>query len=266
MDHFAAVPQVEENPEVLSQDFDLLSGNQNLQHVEQNIESNGQGNSRGLDEKSDDLPFISIKHNHEVKPLTKEEAILYAQKGIDYDRIRASHDFIAELSQEEGISPEQWRNNLLKLRDEQKNRALENQAEPETVAFRQTLQEKRLVELEKEISSRREQEKQIAEAYEFQVKYPEVNIDDLPDSVLLEVNSGIPLKYAYAEYAFSVAQKKLDALYANRLNANAATGSLSGAAEVQKDFYTKDEFYKLPESRKNQLIDSGRIYDFMSKW
>jgi hypothetical protein len=274
MDNFAAVPQVEENSEVLTQDFDLPSGGQILMQSGQNLQTKAQGNlqcreqknSQVSDEKSDNQPFISIKHNHSIKPLTKEEAILYAQKGIDYDRIRASHDFIAEISREEGISPEEWRNNLKKQRDDQKVHELAGQADSGTVAYRQIEQEKRLVQLEEEIAFRREQEKQIEDVAEFQAKYPEVNIDDLPDSVLIEVNSGVPLKYAYAEYAYSAAQKKLEAYDANRLNADAATGSLSGNAEVLKDFYTKDEFYRLPEIRKNQLIDSGRIYDFMSKW
>lgn len=112
----------------------------------------------------------------------------------------------------------------------------------------------------------KEEERQTTEMLEFQKKYPEVNIKEMPQSVMLEVNNGVPLKYAYAEYAYSVAQKKLEAIYANNANAAATAGSVSGTGEAIKDFYTKDEFNRLPENRKNQLIDSGQIYEFMANW
>ncbi len=271
MDQFAALPQVEEIAGEFAQELAMLSEHSGLQTGGQDrqAEVGGQDKEQGDSEDAADMvnePFLRVKHNHSVLPLTKEDAILYAQKGIDYDRIRASHDLIAALSCEEGISPEEWRKNLIRQRAEQKKGLEGGSSEEGAVAVRQAEQEKRLAQLEEEIAIRREQEKQMAEIAAFQKKYPEVPLDELPESVLTEVKAGVPLKYAYADYAYAVAQKKLAAYEANSLNATAATGSLSGSAEVQKDFYTKDEFYRLPEGRKNQLIDSGRIYDFMSKW
>ena len=69
------------------------------------------------------------------------------------------------------------------------------------------------------------------------------------------------LRRRYAEL-----QAKYDAETANRANAQAALGSVSGGDAVERDYYTSQEWDRLPEHLRRKFIKNGRIFDFMKKW
>jgi len=42
--------------------------------------------------------LFEVKHNKEVKKVTKDELLSLAQKGMDYDRIRPAHEYVKQLA------------------------------------------------------------------------------------------------------------------------------------------------------------------------
>ena len=61
-------------------------------------------------------------------------------------------------------------------------------------------------------------------------------------------------------------KEQYDALLANRANAQASTGSVAGGQAYEKDYYTSQEWDRLPQNLQQKFIRSGRIFDFMKKW
>ena len=59
---------------------------------------------------------------------------------------------------------------------------------------------------------------------------------------------------------------KLDADNANRANAAASIGRLSGGEAAGKDYYTSKEWDKLSKKEKEKFIKSGKVYEFIKKW
>ena len=94
-----------------------------------------------------------------------------------------------------------------------------------------------------------------------------IEISKIPNSVLQDASEkNIPLTYAYAMYQNKIIAQKVAADATNKANAAASSGSMKTESVIEKDFYTKAEFQALPESKKNELIDSKKVFEFMKKW
>lgn len=61
-------------------------------------------------------------------------------------------------------------------------------------------------------------------------------------------------------------QAKYDAEVANRANTQASLGSVSGGEAVERDYYSSQEWDRLPAHLRRKFIQNGRIFDFMKKW
>lgn len=83
------------------------------QPAEQTAEATEQANEHPVEQPNADTESeqqasttepetIELKHNGEVKRVSRDELISLAQKGLDYDRIRPAHDFVKELAEKSG--------------------------------------------------------------------------------------------------------------------------------------------------------------------
>jgi len=107
-------------------------------------------------------------------------------------------------------------------------------------------------------------------------EYPDAAKDgeqNLPQEVMELREKGMSLLSAYRLYdlrqtktKLAQAEAKFEAEVANRAAEAAATGSLAGGEAHVKDYYTSEEWDKLPHSIKERFIKSGRIFEFMKKW
>lgn len=61
-------------------------------------------------------------------------------------------------------------------------------------------------------------------------------------------------------------EKRLEIETENRENAAASTGSVAGGNAAEKDFYSSQEWDRLPPQSKEKLIRNGKIFEFMKKW
>lgn len=180
-----------------------------------------------------------------------DELIAAAEKGLDYDRIRPSHDFVKELAAKSGESDVSRYIERVKA----KEKPAAEQYDSESAPF----SDNRFGELEALLR-----------------EYPEALKDgklELPEEVKTLEKSGRPILEAYRVYDLKRTKAQcaelaslLEAERTNRSNDIAAVGSLSGGDAVEKDFYTSGEWDRLPEKTKEKLIRNGKIYQFMKKW
>jgi hypothetical protein len=95
----------------------------------------------------------------------------------------------------------------------------------------------------KEIQSKREREN--AEFKDFANSYPEVKPTDIPKEVWEQQAKGIPLKYAYADYALRQMKAEEAKAKANKANADSSTGSVNSNGNTNDvGFISFEDFEK----------------------
>jgi hypothetical protein len=208
----------------------------------QSQQETGQHTDNGEDETR-----YTLRHNKADVTLTLGELLKTAEKGLDYDRIRPSHEFVKKLAEKKGESD--IARYLAKMREELSDAAAV--AEP--------------------AHGRAENETEvIAREYPQFVKNGAL---ELPEAARRMVADGVaPLEACRAAdlqetKAFCARlESKLAALEEGRVNAAASIGSLSGGEAPEKDYYTAKEWDRLPGKQKEKFIKNGKIYAFMRKW
>lgn len=163
----------------------------------------------------EDKPFrLMVKFNHNELELDEENARVLAQKGLNYDKVKAQLDSFTSV-------------------DAQTKGNFEEEADG------------------------------------FFEKYPEVRAADIPESVMLEYQRGVPLSVAFESYLnvqkINALSEELSALKAaneikaaNEGNSVSATGSISGFGAVNiDDIYTEEELNSLNQSELTKNLDKA---------
>lgn len=195
----------------------------------------------------------TVRHNKTDVQLTLDELIKNAEKGLDYDRIRPSHDFVKLLASKYGESDVS--RFIAKMKNELEGETPAAGSQPERGAAD---------------DKEKQESEMIAREYPEYIKDGTVQ---LPPDVLKLHQSGMSRIEACRLYDLKRTKElcerlsaKLEALEANRANASASIGSLSGGDVPEKDFYTSQEWDRLPQKQKEKFIKNGKIYEFMKKW
>ena len=210
-------------------------------------------------------PRYTLRHNKSDVSLTLGELLTTAEKGLDYDRIRPSHEFVKQLAQRSGESD--IARYLAKAREQADEKAADKQAEqtdtkPEAAA---------------DMAAPAQQDAQKkAEMEAIEKEYPQYVQNGtlaLPEAARLLAKGGMsPLEACRATDLLETKalcaqlEAKLGALEECTANAAASIGSLSGGETPLKDYYTAKEWDRLPGKQKEQFIKSGKIYEFMRRW
>lgn len=210
---------------------------------------------------------IVITYQGEEKELDLEEAKTLAQKGMNYDPIQKKWEeskskisAFEEIARKAGFVNQDGHGDLDAYREAALNQLKEYELEdlmsdtqlPKELAeeiylFRQERAERQAekAQLEKE----KQNQAQLSELLDF---YKEIHGKEytaetkLPDEIWKAVANGVPPKYAYAEYLTrkSVAEKQIDE--ANKENAQASAGRITGrAAGAEKEFFNSEELDRL---------------------
>lgn len=175
---------------------------------------------------------IVVRHNKKEVRLTMDELIRYAEKGLDYDRIRPSHDFLKKLAQKNGET------DISQYIGKVSRKWEDGRKEPEAPSGDGGTQG--------EAPTGPERERTEAET---------------PDQKSEEAE-----KLEGLQTSYELLLAKYEALKSNIDNRAASIGSLSGSDGVEKDFYSSQEWDRLSRRQKEKLIQNGRIYEFMKKW
>ena len=145
---------------------------------------------------------IEVKFNKQLRRLSESEARDFAEKGMKYDSLIPVLNRLKELSPDSSMSIAQLVDHLFKEREE---RASNEQTE----------------------QNEGRQNRLTAQFIELKSKFPEVNIREIPKSVIEQSLKGeIPLYYAYLGYLHGERLKAERSSVAQEKASKAATGGL----------------------------------------
>lgn len=224
---------------------------------EQGVQEETQAGEEPVEETKPTEPEpqkIKIKYNHEEQEIPLEEAILLAQKGMNYDKLQERLNsmqtdprlsFVEELASENNMTVDEYLQAVKEQREQQRLNELIQQNIPEEIA--KEIMESRKFRDEVKSKEKALQEEQQKKQWEennqkmFKEAFPDVT--DIPQDVLEKYNQGLPLKYAYMEHAYNQAVQKLKIYEQNeKNNGKAPVGSVTshGGQEIAPE----DEFLR----------------------
>jgi hypothetical protein len=216
--------------------------------------SASQSREDNTQELPNDKKYI-VRHNKQSVELSIAELLSVAEKGLDYDRIRPSHDYVKQLATKSGETDVfRYINKAADLKTDSTN----SEQTPASASKVKTL------------------DSQFEETQKLLAEYPEVlkgGILTFPDEVLTMTKNGMNTLEAFRIYDLARTKTQCDELnarleaeLANKSNAQVAMGSLQGGDAVEKDYYSSKEWDRLPQNAKEKYIKNGKIYEFMRKW
>jgi hypothetical protein len=160
-------------------------------------------------------PFLTVRYNKQEKPLSREEAAVYAQKGMNYDKVseklKAADSTLktmgelktlaAEYAAKKGISEAEAPGAIRSALDGTDMQAVVN-----------------------------------AQLDAFLAAHPDIDPRKLPDAVLAEWKRGVPLKEAYYAHLVKALSAKAQAMErdarARAANESNAAASMGGAGSM----------------------------------
>ncbi len=157
-----------------------------------------------------EAPFLTVRYNKEERPLTREAAAEYAQKGLNYDKVNGRLSEAAQKLNEYG----------------------ELAALAKGYARRRGLPEAEALGALKGSLEGDAQAVINAQLKTFMQTYPEQDPRRLPESVMAEWRCGVPLKEAYLSYRTAELEKQLGARQTNARNAAASMGGALGTGDA----------------------------------
>lgn len=205
-------------------------------------------------------PFLTVRHNKQDRALTKEEAITYAQKGINYDHVAQELKSYREgpigkalraFADEAGMSVEKYAEMMVQQHEAKAEaEALEKMQEKWPEAPDDLLKElvrAQRAEAKKAAETAAEQRQQAAWG-EVLSMWPDMTPANAPAEVLEAVANGVPPIQAVYAYKYNETQAENARLKAGNeakekqiQNRQRATGSVHSQPKKQGDGFL-DEF------------------------
>mgnify|MGYP005756923717 CR=1 FL=1 len=199
---------------------------------------------------------FQLKHLDEVRTVNRDEVIALAQKGMDYDRIRAKLDekTAADASAAEALAflEEMARGSNMSVQDFMDSAIAVRRSKPDKSDYDAVLAQVKLERREKALDAReaqlrttREQEDKRSQAEQrkqadiqrFVARFPNVQATAIPKEVWAEVAKGASLTEAYAMHENARLQAELEAERQNAKNAARSTGSRATAGKQERDAF-----------------------------
>ena len=150
---------------------------------------------------------IEVKFNKQLRRLSESEARDFAEKGMKYDSLIPVLNRLKELSPDSSMSIAQLVDHLFKEREERAS-------------------------MEQNEQNEGRQNRLTAQFIELKSKFPEVNIREIPKSVIEQSLKGeIPLYYAYLGYLHGEKVKAERSSVAQEKASAAATGGLKDSPD-----------------------------------
>ena len=231
-------------------DVEVDTPDETTQEAEQNVEAPAP------------TSFMTIKYNGQDKPLSQEEAITMAQKGMNYDKVfgelqgfkqhfRNADELnvLVEMANSAGLDVPQY---LQRMQDFQNNAMVQNIAEnlkekypdaPDGLIqemaknqFEKQTNDKRQMKIDTETAKQKADKANLLNQIQaLESQYPDVDINQLPDEVIAMAAQGETLLSAYRAYELKQLREQIsnqtneiNALKKNHSNKQKSTGSLTG--------------------------------------
>lgn len=206
------------------------------------VDSNAQETTEPADDTED---LYELKHLDEVRNVTRQEVIALAQKGMDYDRIRAKLDapnqyeeFVKEIAAQQNITPEdfvdQTRAALLSKRENIDISVAKQRIQLERREKALAQKEKQQADAQEKKSA--EERKRTEDFRQFLKIYGDVDIKSIPKEVWDSVSQGETLVNSYMRYENASLKAQLEAEKKNYENRAKSTGSQKSSSSKTDDF------------------------------
>ena len=206
---------------------------------------------------------FTLKHLDEVKTVSRDEVVALAQKGMDYDRLKAkSEERYSALAAEKAVYDTQIADlteiaidsgykDVAEMIDGVKAAKMVEKGDMPDIEtalkqIRLDKREKALAEKEQGILSAKDAKSKVdADVKAFYDKHPNVDFKSIPQEVWDKVNAGESLVIAYGDYIHEKAKADLaaenarlkaenEAIKKNADNKTRSTGSISSAGKDSK--------------------------------
>lgn len=194
------------------------------------------------------MQTLKVKYLKEERELSMEDAIKYAQLGLNEERLSNKYkaeldglqdtkNIIAELAKLNNISEAEAIQNLRDNIEKAKIEEIKANSDiPDEVA-KELLEARRI---KAEYAEKQKAEESNKEFTDFVKDYPNVKAEEIPQEVWETQKQGVPLKYAYQSYLLGQMMKENQILKQNASNSEKAnipaTTANIGKVEVQDDF------------------------------
>lgn len=216
---------------------------------------------------------FTIKVNKEERTVTREEIITLAQKGADYDRVKAAwdknksdnealnqrlatvqpvYDLIQEIAKDAGMEVEALLDSFQITRLRQKENLSEGEAKERLarVKAERELEKMKAAPAAEKSREQEQQERRDKDIAQFQKDFPDVNLGTLPvDELAADIQAGKTLSLAYQNYLMRQKDAEIQQLKAaaaaaeqNRRNRDASPGSTSDSG-AKKTKSATDDFW-----------------------
>ena len=203
-----------------------------------------------------DSPKVKVKYNGEEKEITLDEAVVLAQKGMNYDHVlgekNAVYDILGDFAKASGMELKDYLNFL---NEQRKTIAVEKARTELTGKYKEAppelldeLAQAKARELEyqtKEQQIKAEQQK-AEEQKQAWVKlfnaFPDVKPDAIPSDVYEAVKKGTSPLEAYQAHLLTELQKELAQTKQKQKNKETSVGSVKSTGATEKDPFL-DGFY-----------------------
>ena len=205
--------------------------------------------------KPDTDQYLELKHLDEVRKVSKEEARVLAQKGMDYDRIRTKYDEatsnIAKLQKYESFLNE-IKGDFATLDDLMTDTRARILSDKESISYEDAVSKVKAANQHTEQKTQEQAQPQITRedvleemrresCFAFKQKYPDVPAEKIPKEVWDDMQNTNSLVVSYERYvAANETNKKIENLMAeieaikqNKINEEKAVGSLRNAGSAK---------------------------------
>ncbi len=187
-----------------------------------------------------EAPFLTVRYNKEERPLTREAAAEYAQKGLNYDKINGR---LAEAEQK-----------------------LTGYGELEAMA-RAYAQRRGISDAEalKALRGSLEGDAQAmvdAQLGAFMKAYPNEDPRQLPEAVMAGWKRGVPLTEAYLSYRAAELEKQLKTRETNARNAAASMGGALGTGDAAQRPLSEDTIARMSSADLER--NHSRIWAYLT--
>lgn len=249
------VEEVTEEPEANQQTEENDQQNEKAE-TEEHSENTADNTAPTHSEEKEET--FTLRYMKEDKQYSRNDTIILAQKGLDYDRVRSERDslknelptfreyksFLEELASDSGVSIEQLIENVrasrLVERERKAGNVISEVAAKEQIQREKSARDKDNAVQEDEIKPEEApvQKEKTLDVESFIKAFPDVKADDIPESVWLEVRNGADLTSAYTRYENKQLRSRIAAIEQNQKNAERSTGSrkTSGNNQTYDDF------------------------------
>lgn len=179
------------------------------------------------EQQEQQLQTLKIKYNKEEREIPLEEAIILAQKGMNYEKLQERLNsfeanpglqYLNELAQRSGFSIEDMVNHWRAEEQQQELNTLVQKNIPQEYAQEILENRKFRNELQSKQQEEQKQLKQNEEFKEFFDSFPDAKPTDIPAEVWQKNDAGVPLKYAFMEHQFNQLKNDVQALKKNQEN------------------------------------------------